>query len=119
MSEEHLSCGCPWGFPCGVVGPNNCTLCGRWLGRQTGKGTHFGCREHLKHATETLAENLRWAAALCAAFEMGRDAGPGPHVPFKTSWWRPGCGKPWSWPHMTRDEALAMTHARLQDGEGL
>lgn len=52
----------------------------------------------------TLAHNLAIAAALCASFEMGRDAGPDRHQAWKTAWWRPGCGKPWSWPHVTRDD---------------
>lgn len=51
-----------------------------------------------------LAHNLAIGAGMCASFEMGRDAGPGPHIPFKTCWWRPGCGKPWTWPHITRED---------------
>lgn len=68
----------------------------------------------------TLAHNLAWAAGLCASFEMGRDAGPDTHVPLKTSWWRPGCGKPWSWPHITRDDQPGRVHSQtvVERGNG-
>ena len=70
-------------------------------------------RERLRVAErlDNLAHNLAIAGGLCASFEMGRDAGPNAHVPFVTAWWRPGCGKPWTWPHITRDDALEPTDA--------
>ena len=62
------------------------------------------CEVYDNAALTTLAHNLAAAAFGCAAFEMGRDAGPGSFVPFVTSWWRPGCGRPWAWPHVIRDD---------------
>lgn len=64
----------------------------------------YGGLRELPERLVTLAHNLAIAAGLCAAFEMGRDAGPGKYVPFVTCWWRPGCGKSWVWPHMTRED---------------
>lgn len=82
---------------------NDCGACN--FRRRTGISKYCTwCVSNLSQRLATLAANLATAGALCASFEMGRDAGPGQHVPFKTSWWRPGCGKPWQWPHVTRDD---------------
>jgi hypothetical protein len=83
---------------------NNCGSC-NYVRRTEGRRYCAWCAKECGAALAHLAHSLAWAATLCASFEMGCDAGPGAHVPFATSWWRPGCGKPWTWPHVTRETA--------------
>lgn len=95
--ENHTYCGCPHGFPCGAVGEDNCKLCGRWLGREVGDGTHYNCRRSLSIHVTILLRNLVDIGVAERAFRLGNANGwdqAAISEGYKSSdSWVPGCGR--------------------------
>lgn len=97
-----------------------CADCDGGANAYRGHGEYCGtCDGHGERpldmsALATLAHNLAIGAALCRSYELGAnppDLGPGQRIPLKTgvAWipdgvWQPG---------------HALSHASLQDGEGM
>jgi hypothetical protein len=49
----------------------DCKLCGKDLGREFGRGTHYNCNLAVKHSLDALGQGLRDAGMLQHAWELG------------------------------------------------
>jgi hypothetical protein len=80
----------------------NCSLCGKFLGRQIGRGSHYNCRVALERALNALTTSLSIAGALCRAHAVGEGSGYewATRVPFYPRW-EPGCRRDI---HLAEDE---------------